>query len=124
MTPKQRDTFDAAAKPLMDWLATNIHPHASVIVTSEAAELVEGLHVHRRINLTPGPEYRGVLPESMKIPLIKVLRTLTGAGLKEAKEASETTWALADCPLVDRDGRRANLLNHREELEAVGAIIR
>jgi hypothetical protein len=42
MTPNQRDTFDAAARPLMDWLAANIHPHASVIVTSEAAELVEG----------------------------------------------------------------------------------
>ncbi len=38
---KQR-SFEDAAKPLIKWLAENVHPHHSVIVTSTHAELLEG----------------------------------------------------------------------------------
>lgn len=36
-------TFDRAARPLINWLAVNKHPHCKVIVDSTTAELVEGL---------------------------------------------------------------------------------
>jgi len=35
--------FNAAAKPLMDFLKTHCHPHCKVIVDSEHAEVMEGL---------------------------------------------------------------------------------
>lgn len=35
-------TFEEAARPLIKWLAENVHPHHSVIVTSTHAELLEG----------------------------------------------------------------------------------
>lgn len=44
MTDDKRSTFEAAARPLIEWLAKNVHPHTSVIVDSNSAELVEGLH--------------------------------------------------------------------------------
>ncbi|WP_419236610.1 hypothetical protein [Serratia fonticola] len=34
--------FEEAAKPLIKWLAENVHPHHTVIVTSNNAELLEG----------------------------------------------------------------------------------
>ncbi len=40
--------FRQAALPLMEWLRDNMHPHATVIVDSERAELVEGLAIARR----------------------------------------------------------------------------
>jgi len=45
--------LDAAARPLMEWLRSNWHPHVTVIVDSERAELVEGLLCVRR---EPHPE--------------------------------------------------------------------
>lgn len=36
------DGFAEAAKPLMDYLRDNCHPHMRVIVDSENAELLEG----------------------------------------------------------------------------------
>lgn len=35
------NTFQEAAKPLMKWLAENVHPHHQAIVTSSHAELLE-----------------------------------------------------------------------------------
>jgi hypothetical protein len=40
--PKQK-TFEEVVKPLMKWLCENKHPHTTVIVTGNLAELVEGL---------------------------------------------------------------------------------
>lgn len=40
------ERFEKAAKPLMEFLAENFHPHVTVIVTSNSAELVEGLMIH------------------------------------------------------------------------------
>ncbi|OKP31710.1 hypothetical protein BSQ40_00355 [Serratia fonticola] len=37
-----RVSFEEAAKPLIKWLAENVHPHHTVIVTSTNAELLEG----------------------------------------------------------------------------------
>lgn len=34
--------FEEAAKPLIKWLAENVHPHHTAIVTSNSAELLEG----------------------------------------------------------------------------------
>lgn len=45
----QRDkpsvSFEEVARPLIKWLAENVHPHHSVIVTSTHAELLEGQSV-------------------------------------------------------------------------------
>jgi hypothetical protein len=42
MTKEQQQSFDAAARPLIQWLCENVHPHHSVIVTPINAELLEG----------------------------------------------------------------------------------
>ena len=47
MTPEEIDSFRQAALPLMEWLRDNMHPHATVIVDSDRAELVEGLAIAR-----------------------------------------------------------------------------
>lgn len=41
-TPEQKASFQAAAEPMIQWLAKNLHPHAKVIIDSSSAELVEG----------------------------------------------------------------------------------
>ena len=41
------DSFAEASEPLIKWLAENVHPHHSVIVTSTHAELLQGEKVHR-----------------------------------------------------------------------------
>ncbi|WP_223497871.1 hypothetical protein [Serratia sp. JSRIV001] len=40
---QHRNGFEEAAKPLIKWLAENVHPHHTVIVTSTNAELLEGI---------------------------------------------------------------------------------
>ena len=42
MNAELRDSFEKVAKPLIEWLCNNMHPHATVIVTQTNAELVEG----------------------------------------------------------------------------------
>lgn len=37
-----RESFEAAAKPLIKWLCDNTNPHATVIVTPTYAELLNG----------------------------------------------------------------------------------
>jgi hypothetical protein len=44
----QHATFREAAMHLMQWLNENCHPHCSVIVDSERAELLEGQTVALR----------------------------------------------------------------------------
>jgi 2'-5' RNA ligase len=41
------DEFEKAARPLMEYLAKNYHPHVTVLVDSVHAELVEGLATFR-----------------------------------------------------------------------------
>jgi hypothetical protein len=40
-------SFEQAALPLIKWLAENVHPHHTAIVTSDSAELAEGKIVIR-----------------------------------------------------------------------------
>lgn len=42
------EEFENAVKPLMDWLNDENHPHMSVIITSQNAELVEGQMSYNR----------------------------------------------------------------------------
>lgn len=42
MTKEQQKSFEEAARPLIQWLCENVHPHHSVIVTPTNAELLEG----------------------------------------------------------------------------------
>jgi len=41
----EKQTFEQAVKPLMKWLSENKNPHTTAIVTSNVAELVEGVEV-------------------------------------------------------------------------------
>ena len=56
LTEEQRESLEAAAKPLMAWLLANCHPHTLVIVENDRAELLEGLAMVRSDRL---PEPRG-----------------------------------------------------------------
>lgn len=40
------DEFSEAAEPLIKWMAENVHPHHSAIVTSTGAELLMSERVH------------------------------------------------------------------------------
>jgi len=41
----EKQTFEQVVKPLMKWLSENKNPHTTAIVTSNVAELVEGVEV-------------------------------------------------------------------------------
>lgn len=43
---EQDTSFNEAAEPLIKWLAENVHPHHTVIVTSTSAELLQGEKSH------------------------------------------------------------------------------
>lgn len=43
LTEEQKKEFEKAVKPLMKYLAENHHPHVTVIVDGNAAELLEGI---------------------------------------------------------------------------------
>lgn len=42
MSNEQRKSFEAAARPLIQWLCENVHPHHTATVTPTSAELLEG----------------------------------------------------------------------------------
>ncbi|HDL7414201.1 TPA: hypothetical protein PXN46_001255 [Yersinia enterocolitica] len=42
MSKEEMKSFEEAAKPLIKWLAENVHPHHSAVVSSTRAELLEG----------------------------------------------------------------------------------
>jgi hypothetical protein len=49
LTENQIRDLREAAKPLMDWLLNNCHPHTTAIVDSQIAEVFEGVaNVHRK----------------------------------------------------------------------------
>lgn len=54
MTDEERKTFEEAARPLIKWMAHNIHPHAKAIVDSIHAELVEGICVFKTTEYLKG----------------------------------------------------------------------
>lgn len=39
----EKEEFEVAARPLVDYLRVNHHPHVTAIVTSNGIELLEGL---------------------------------------------------------------------------------
>jgi hypothetical protein len=39
------DEFEEIAKPLIEFIRKNYHPHVTVIVTNEYAEILEGIKV-------------------------------------------------------------------------------
>jgi hypothetical protein len=41
LTKKQREDFEIAARPLMEYLGKNHHPHVKVIVDSGSSEILE-----------------------------------------------------------------------------------
>ena len=43
MTEEQQKSFVEASRPLIKWLAENLHPHYMAIVTPTSAELLEGV---------------------------------------------------------------------------------
>ena len=49
LTKEQIGAFQDALQPLMQWLHSNCHPHVTVIVDSERAEIVEGLATAKRL---------------------------------------------------------------------------
>ena len=47
LTEEERKAFAAAAEPLIEWVAQNCHPHTSVVLDANSAELLEGVAAHR-----------------------------------------------------------------------------
>ncbi len=45
VTEKQRQEFEKLARPMIEWLNNNCHPHCSVNITQDSAELLEGVCV-------------------------------------------------------------------------------
>ena len=50
MIEQEFKAFREAALPLMQWLADNRHPHVTIIVDSERAELLEGQAIAQRVS--------------------------------------------------------------------------
>jgi hypothetical protein len=51
MDKELQKKFDEAVKPIIELLREEIHPHASVIVTTEGYEVVEGLYANYLKNI-------------------------------------------------------------------------
>ena len=43
LTDEQRKSFEVAARPMIEWLCKNCHPHVTAIVEPGSAELHEGV---------------------------------------------------------------------------------
>ena len=43
MTKEQMKEFEALARPVIKYLNDNHHPHTTVIITPDSAEIMEGL---------------------------------------------------------------------------------
>jgi hypothetical protein len=43
ISKKQLAELEAVAKPLVEWMLKNTHPHCTVIVDSQKVELVKGV---------------------------------------------------------------------------------
>ena len=42
MTEQKRKEFEEVVKPVIKWMAENLHPHTTIIIDSVSAELLEG----------------------------------------------------------------------------------
>jgi len=42
LTKEQKEEFEEKVKPVIKWLAENFHPHVTVIVENNRAEILEG----------------------------------------------------------------------------------
>lgn len=40
---KSEKTFEEVVRPVIEWLATNKHPHTKIIIQNDRAELFEGV---------------------------------------------------------------------------------
>lgn len=49
LTKQQLEELEVAAKPLMNWIHDNCHPHVTALVDSNRAELMEGLGTTVRV---------------------------------------------------------------------------
>ena len=45
LTEAQKNQFEELAKPLIKFIAENLHPHTKIIVENYYAEIVEGVSV-------------------------------------------------------------------------------
>jgi hypothetical protein len=52
LTKDEFKSLEDAARPLMEWLSANYHPHATVIVSKDDAELLVG---QARVRRDPEP---------------------------------------------------------------------
>lgn len=43
MNDQQKEEFEKLARAMMQWLATNQHPHTHIVITANTAELSEGV---------------------------------------------------------------------------------
>jgi hypothetical protein len=50
MEKTEQQLFEEAARPLIEYLKSNQHPHVTVIVNSEHAELLEGKLTYDKLN--------------------------------------------------------------------------
>lgn len=46
---ENKPSFEDACNPLIKWLCENKHPHTTVILTSNRAELVEGIQCYNTV---------------------------------------------------------------------------
>ena len=46
---EDKPSFEEACNPLIKWLCENKHPHTTVILTSNRAELVEGIQCYNTV---------------------------------------------------------------------------
>lgn len=50
MSKEQTKEFEEAAKPLIKWMAENLHPHHVAIVENTGAQLLEGKAIARVVD--------------------------------------------------------------------------
>lgn len=50
---EKQEEFEIAARPLVKWLNDNCHPHVTVIVENDGAQLFEGLCSFRTQDYVP-----------------------------------------------------------------------
>lgn len=52
LSDTQKQELNRAARPLMDWLLKNCHPHTTAIVDNQLTEILEGVAVVNRKEFT------------------------------------------------------------------------
>jgi hypothetical protein len=54
LTPKQKKAFENAVEEVIKWLCENAHPHCSVRIDCDMAELLEGQLAHQTTKYVKG----------------------------------------------------------------------